>query len=39
MGFPDRNTVILSQKMSLPSKTEQTLALKYCRYSKRFWSA
>jgi len=28
MGFPDRNTLILSQKMPLPSKTEQTLALK-----------
>jgi len=28
MGFPDRNTVILSQKMPIPSKTEQTLALK-----------
>jgi len=28
MGFPDRNTLILSQKMPMPSKTEQTLALK-----------
>jgi len=28
MGFPDRNSVILSQKMPIPSKTEQTLALK-----------
>jgi len=28
MGFPDRNTVILSQKIPIPSKTEQTLALK-----------